>query len=179
VNETGRSRSPDRTTYPSRLRAFGGRRRPSRQLDLCPTRLWVDHFRMRRFRLGRKRTRKSTVAATRPFDGPHDAVRADRGHPSELPGVDYAWRSRVVGAGLECRTTTSAAHVADPLHQPPRRQRRVGKHTDLAAPRIATTQRENPVTRVERRPHRVLEHREPAHGPASQRMVSAHSRRVG
>jgi hypothetical protein len=49
----------------------------------------------------------------------------------------------------------------------------------LTETRIATAQRQQAISRTERRPHRVLDDCEPAQWPASQRMVCAHPLRVG
>jgi hypothetical protein len=55
-----------------------------------------------------------------------------------------------------------ATHAADPLDEPPRRQRRVAENPQLASPRIAAAQRQQAITRAERRPHRVLDDGESA-----------------
>jgi hypothetical protein len=100
-------------------------------------------------------------------------------YPPELPRVDYTGHLGVVGAGLECRVAARASHTADALDEPPRRQRRVAKHPQLATSRITATQRQEAIARAERWAHRVLDDGEPAQWPASQRMVWAHPLRVG
>lgn len=127
-------------------------------------------------RLARKTTRvlRSDFASN-----PDDSVRAGHANPAEFMGVDGTDRSRIVRPGFEYRAATLAIDVSDAFDEPARGQPRVAEQSQLAAPRRATAQGNEPVALAECRPHGVLDDPKYSQRPVKMRMVIAHLPRVG